>query len=57
MLFSVSRKYSGVLKNGPEGIPLAFFLKLAERPYPVQAGLVGFFSPISSQSIMVCMWS
>jgi hypothetical protein len=27
------------------------------RPYPVQAGLVGFFSPISSQSIMVRMWS
>jgi hypothetical protein len=30
MLFSVSRKYSGVLKNGPLGIPLAFFQKLLE---------------------------
>jgi hypothetical protein len=30
MLSSVSRKYSGVLNNGPPGIPLAFFLKLPE---------------------------
>jgi hypothetical protein len=30
MLASASRKYSGVLKNGPKGIPLAFFQKLAQ---------------------------
>jgi hypothetical protein len=30
MLSSVSRKYSGVLKNVPKGIPLAVFLKLAQ---------------------------
>jgi hypothetical protein len=30
MLFSVLRKYSGVSINGLEGIPLAFFLKLAQ---------------------------
>jgi hypothetical protein len=30
MLPLVSRKYSGVSKNVPKGIPLAFFLKLAQ---------------------------
>jgi hypothetical protein len=30
MLFPVSIKYSGVLKEGPKGVPLAFFLKLAQ---------------------------
>jgi hypothetical protein len=30
MQFSVSRKYGGVLKNGPKGIPFAFLRKLAQ---------------------------
>jgi hypothetical protein len=30
MLLLVSKKYGGVLKNRPKGIPLAFSLKLAQ---------------------------
>jgi hypothetical protein len=30
MLSVVSKKYGGVLKKGPKGIPLAFFLKLPQ---------------------------
>jgi hypothetical protein len=48
MLSSISKNNSGVLKNGPKKIPLAFFLKLSQ---------IGSFRHLDiSQPIQVQWW-